>query len=162
MASPLSEFLKLTDLADEKFLLHPATNDLFACLLHAHKQASTSAVVVLPKHPGVWRKYLRNAQLLQDLPCNDALFVPSADETMGKLAVQVYYVSPVATDSVCAVVGAMGLTMQFHGTVSNAPVVLSMDSMCSHTLMSANYARGMRIHVEPSVGSPLQVTVAKV
>ena len=154
LASPLSLSLKQTDLSDESFLLHPACNDLFACLqhLHAHKQATTSAVVVLPKHPGVWRKYLPNAQLLQDLPSSDALFVPAADETMGKHAVQVYYVSPVVTDSVCAVVGAMGLTMQFHGTVSHAPMVLSMDSMCSHTLISATYARRMKMHIEEMWG----------
>ena len=128
--------------------------------MHAHKKASTSAVVVLPKHPGVWRKYLRNAHLLQDLPCSDVLFVPTADRTFGKYRVQVYYVSPVPTESLCAVDGASGVTMQFHGTVSNAPVVLSIISMCSHTLMSSAYARRMKIAVEPSVGSPLQVEVA--
>ena len=42
MASPLSHFLKLTDLTDQHFLLHPACSDLFACLqhLHSHKKAS--------------------------------------------------------------------------------------------------------------------------
>ena len=115
MASPLSHFLKLTDLTDQHFLLHPACSDLFACLqhLHSHKKASSSAVVVLPKHPGKWHKYLRNAQLLQDLPCGNALFVPAADETLHKRPIQVYYVSPVPTCSLCAVVGASGLTMQF-------------------------------------------------
>ena len=74
LASPLSLFLKQTGLSDESFLLYSACNDLFACFqhLHAHKQASTSAVVVLPKRPRVWRKYLRNLQLLQDLPSSDA------------------------------------------------------------------------------------------
>ena len=162
MASPLSHFLKLTDLTDQHFLLHPACSDLFACLqhLHSHKKASSSAVVVLPKHPGMWHKYLCNAQLLQDLPCSNALFVPAADETLHKRPIQVYYVSPVPTCSLCAVVGASGLTFHFYGTVSNAPVILSMDSMCSHTLMSASYARHMKIAVEPSVGPPLQVAVA--
>ena len=32
MASPLSQFLELTDLADQHFLLHPACCDLFVCL----------------------------------------------------------------------------------------------------------------------------------
>ena len=72
----------------------------------------------------------------------------SADETMGKHPVQVYHVSPVVTDSVCTVAGATGLTMQFRGTMSNAPVVLSMDPICSHTLMSASYARRMKLRVE--------------
>ena len=159
MASPLSVFLKLTDLTDQ---LHPACSHLFACLqhLHSHKKASTSAVVVLPKHPGVWLKCSRNAQLLQDLPCSNALFVAAADETLHKRPVQVYYTSPVPTGSLCAVVGASGLTMQFHGTVSNAPVVLTMDSISSHTLMSVSHARRMKIAVEPSVRPLLQVAVA--
>ena len=71
-----------------------------------------------------------------------------------------YCDSPVVTDSVCAVFGSLGLTMQFHGTVSNAPVVLSMDSQCSHTLMSASYARRMKIHLEQSEEAPLHVAVA--
>ena len=55
-ASPLSEFLKLTDLAKQRFLLRPACNNLFACLQHvyAHKEASTSDVAVLPKQPGMY------------------------------------------------------------------------------------------------------------
>ena len=95
----------------------------------------------------------------EDLPCSDALFVPSADVTMGKHPVQVYYVSPVVT-SLCAVVGATGHNMQFHGTVSNAPVVTSIDYTCSHTLISASYARRMKLRVEPSVGALLQIAVA--
>ena len=61
-----SEFLKLTDLADQRFLLHPACNDLFAGIQHFHaqKEASTSAVVVLPKQPGMWLKCLHGLQLL--------------------------------------------------------------------------------------------------
>ena len=48
LTSLLSLFMKQADLSGRSFLLHPACNDLFACLqhLHAHKQASTSAVVV--------------------------------------------------------------------------------------------------------------------
>ena len=137
MSSPLSVFLKLTDLTDQHSLLHPACSDLFACLqhLHSHKRASTSAVVVLPKHPGMWQKCLCNAQ---DVPCGNALFVPAADETLHKRPVQVYYIL----------------------SVSNAPVVLSMDSMYSHNLMSGSYVRRMKIAVEPSVRPPLQVAVA--
>ena len=39
---------------------------MFVCRqpLHAHKTNSTSAVAVLPKQTGVWRRYLRNAHLL--------------------------------------------------------------------------------------------------
>ena len=67
-ARPLSVFLTgkvVTDLAGEDLLLHLACGDLFACLqhLHAHKTNSTSAVVVLSKQPGVWRRYLRDTQL---------------------------------------------------------------------------------------------------
>ena len=160
MASPLSNFLELTDLAGQHFLLHPVCSDLFVCLqhLHAHRKDSTSAVVVLPKH--VWRKSLRNAQYLQDLPCSDVLFVPTTDKALGECPAHVYYATPGPTESVCAVDGASGLTMQVHGTVSNAAVVLSMDSMCSHTLLSAAYVRRMKIAVEPRLGSALQVAVA--
>ncbi len=82
--------LEMTDLAGQDFLLHPACGDLFACLqhLHAHKANSTSAVVVLPKQPGVWRRYLRDAQLL-DCPGSDALFAPSDDDALGEHARQV-------------------------------------------------------------------------
>ena len=67
---------------------------------------------------------------------------------------------PVVTDSVCAVVGSLGLTMQFYGTVSKAPVILSMHSQCSHTLMSASYVRRMNTHVEQDGETALQVAVA--
>ena len=115
---------------------------------------------MLPKQPGVCRKYLRSAQLNQDMPSSDALFIPSADKAMGKSAFPVYYDSPVVTASACAVVDSLGLTMQFYGTVSQAPVVLSMDSQCSHTLMSASYAQRMKLHVEQSGEAPFQVAVA--
>ena len=123
VTTPLSEFLQSTDLADQRLLLHPACCDLYACLEHyvAHKKASTSAVIVMPKQPGMWRKYVRTAQLLRDSPCSDALFAPCDDEALGKHAVQVYYDSPVATDSVCAVIGSLGLTMQFQGSISGVP-----------------------------------------
>jgi len=65
-ASLLSFFFEIIDLAGQNFLLHPASGNLFACLqhLHAHKTNSTSAVVMLPKQPGVWHRYSRNAQRL--------------------------------------------------------------------------------------------------
>jgi len=58
-----SVFVEMTDFAGQDLLLHPACGDLFACLqhLHAHKTNSTSAVVVLSKQPGVWRRYLHVA-----------------------------------------------------------------------------------------------------
>ncbi len=108
----------------------------------------------------MWRKYLRNAQLLKDYPCSDDLFAPADDDILGKHAVQVYYVSPVVTDSVCAAIGALGLTMHFEASVSGAPVAVLMDSCCTNTLMSALYARRMGITVEPCVGEPLRISVA--
>ena len=98
--------------------------------------------------------------MLQNMPNSDALFILSADKAFGKRAFQVYYDSPVVTESACAVVDSLGLTMQFYGTVSQAPVVLSMDSQCSHTLMSRSYAQCMMLHVEQSGEAPLQVAVA--
>lgn len=71
----------------------------FTKRMHAH--ASTSTVVGLPEHPGVWQKHLCSAQLLQDPPSRNACLVP-APETM-------------------SVVGTMGLTLQFHGTVCKVP-----------------------------------------
>ena len=55
VSTPLSEFLQSTDLADQRLLLHPACSDLYACLEHysAHKKATTSAVIVMPKQPGM-------------------------------------------------------------------------------------------------------------
>ena len=63
IATPLSAFLAMTDLAGQHLLLHPARSDMFACLQHyiAHKHSNTSAIVVLPKQPGMWRKFLRGA-----------------------------------------------------------------------------------------------------
>ncbi len=99
-----SVFLEMTDLAGQDLLPHPACGDLFACLqhLHAHNTNSTSAVVVLSRQPGVWRRYLREAQLLNS-PCSDALFAPSDAVALGEHAQQVYYVPPVATGSLAAV-----------------------------------------------------------
>ena len=161
--SPLSAFLQMTDLAGHHLLLHPSCADLYACLdhYHAHKSDSTSACVVMPKQAGMWRKFLRRAQLLKDYPCCDALFVPSVhSEGLGKHAVQVYYDSPVVTESACPVIGSLGLTMHFHGTVSNAPVSLLFDSGCSHTLMSASYARRVGITLDTQPGDSLQVALA--
>ena len=156
-----SVFVEMTDFAGQDLLLHPACGDLFACLqhLHAHKTNSTSAVVVLSKQAGVWRRYLRDAQLLNS-PCSDALFAPSDDVALGEHAQQVYYVPPVATGSLAAVVGSLGLTMHFKATVAGAPATCLMDSCCTNTLMSALYARRVGINVEPSVGEPLRVAVA--
>ncbi len=153
-----SVFLEMTGLAGQDLLLHPACGDLFACLqhLHAHKTNSTSAVVVLSKQAGVWRRYLRDAQLLNS-PCSDALFAPSDDVALGEHAQQVYYVPPVATGSLAAVVGSLGLTIHFKATVAGAPVTCSC---CTIPLMSASYARRVGINVELSVGKPLQVAVA--
>jgi len=155
-ASPLSVFLEMTDLASQGFLLHPACGDLFACLqhLHAHKANSTSAVVVLPKQPGVWRRYLRDAQLL-DCPGSGALFAPSDDDALGEHARQVSYIPPLATGSLAAVVGSLGLTMHFKATVAGVPATCLINSCCTNTLMSASYARRMGITVEPSVGGAL-------
>ena len=122
VTTPPSEFLQSTDLStDLSFLLHPACSDLYACLEHyaAHKDASPSAVIVMPKQPGMWLKYVRTAQLLRDFPCSDALFTHCDDESLGKHAGQVYYDSRVATDSICAVIGSLGLTIQFQGSISD-------------------------------------------
>ena len=158
-ASPLSVFLEMTDLAGQDLLLHPACGDLFACLqhLHAHKTNSTSAVVVLSKQPGVWRRYLRDAQLLS-CPGSDALFAPSDDVALSEHAQQVCYVLPVATGTLA--VGSLGRTMHFKATVAGAPATCLMDSCCTNTLMSASYARRVGINVEPNVGEPLRVAVA--
>ena len=71
-----------------------------------------------------------------------------------------YYDKPVVSDSVCAVIGSLGLTMQFRASVSNAPASVLMDSCCTNTLMSASYARQMEFTVQATVGTPLQVAVA--
>ena len=144
-----------------RFLLHPSVEDLYTCLDHyvAHKSATTSACTVLPKQSGMWRKFLRGAQLLKEYTSHVAMFVPADDADFGKPALQVYYHSPVVTDSVCASIGTLGLTLQFHGTVSGVPVSILLDSGCSHTLMSAAYARRVGIAVEP-VGEALHVAVA--
>jgi len=70
------------------------------------------------------------------------------------------YIPALATGSLAAVVGSLGLTMHFKATVAVAPATCLMDSCCTNTLMSASYARRMGITVEPSVGEPLRVAVA--
>lgn len=45
------------------------------------------------------RKYLRDAHLLKQYACNDALVMPSDDEHLGKRATQAYQHSPDVTDS---------------------------------------------------------------
>ena len=158
--SSLTKFLDTTDLTDKCLLLHPASTDLTACLQHytAHRSASTSACVVVPKGNGLWRKYLRGMQLLQDRCVGSSLFVPAAD-SHNDWALQVYFDPVHVLDSVCNVVGPSGLTMHFQGTVSNAPANVFLDSCCSHTLMTASYARRLGFTVPP-VNNPLQVEVA--
>ncbi len=114
---------------------------------------------MLSKQPGVWRRYLRDAQLLA-CPGSDALFAPSHDVALSEHSQQVYYGPPVTTGSLAAVVGSMGLTMHFKATVADAPATCLMDSCCTDTLMSASYARRVNINIEPSVGERLRVAVA--
>ena len=67
---------------------------------------------------------------------SEALFAP-CDEGLGKHAVQVYYDSPAATDSLSAVIGSLGLTMRFQGSIARVPTSLLMDSwsLASHMPM---------------------------
>ena len=139
---------------------------VFSCILLAvtcmlalsimhHKKPSTSAVIVLPKQPCMWRKYLRHARMLNAFTGSDALFAPCDGEHFGKHVVQVLYDSHVMTDSVCAVIGSLGLTMHFQGSMSGVPTSLLMDSCCTNTLMSRSAAYARR--VDSTGGSPLQV-----
>ena len=113
----------------------------------------------MPKWNGLWRKYLCGMQLLKDCPVSNAMHVPAADVSHCDWPVQVYYDPVNVVDSVCNVVGPSGLTMHFQGTVSNAAANVLLDSCCSHTLMSASFARRMGLTVTP-VNNPLQVEVA--
>jgi len=67
----------------------------------------------------------------------------------------VSYIPPLATGSLAAVVGSLGLTMHFKATVAGVPATCLINSCCTNTLMSASYARRMGITVEPSVGGAL-------
>ena len=133
-ASSLTEFYCMTDLTGKHFLLHPSSGDLAACLQHyvAHRSASTSACIVMPKWNGMWRKYLRGMQLLKDCPVSNAMHVPTADVCQCDWPVQVYYDPVNVVDSVCNVVGPSGLTMHFQGTVSNAAANIFFCLLQSH------------------------------
>lgn len=152
----------MSDLAGHHFLLHPSVTDPYACLEHssAHKSASTSALIVLPMQPGMWHKYLPHAQSLKDVPCSEALFAPPGHEHVLQHASQVYFDAPVVTDSVCAAIGTLGLTTYFHGTVPTAPASIWLDSGCSHSWMSAAYARRVGVTVKPPQQGALQVAAA--
>ena len=160
-ASSLTKFYCMTDLSGKHLLLHPSSGDSTACLQHyvAHRSASTSACIVMPKWNGLWRKYLRGMQLLKGCPVSNAMHVPTADVSHCDRPVQVYYDPVHVVDSVCNVVGPSGLTMHFQGSVSNAAANVFLDSCCSHTLMSASYARRMGFTVT-LVNNPLQIEVA--
>ena len=99
----------------------------------------------------MWRKYLKHMQLLKDCESNAELYVPIADRSSGKCPVQVYYDPVRVSEQLGSIAGANKLTMQFQGTVSNAPACVMMDSMCSHTLMGAFFARRLGITVTPDV-----------
>ena len=132
-ASSLTEFYRMTDLIGKHFLLHPSSGDSAACLQHyvAHRSASTSACIVMPKWNGLWRKYLQGMQLLKDCPVSNAMHVPAADVSHCDWLVQVHYDPVNVVDSVCNVVGPSGLTMHFQGTVSNAAANVLLDCCCS-------------------------------
>ena len=92
----------------------------------------------------MWHKCLRNAPLLKDFPCIEALFAPPGHEHVLQHASQVYFNSPAVTDGVCAAVETLGLTMHFHGTVSKAPAVMWMDlaavTLCCQQPMPGGWA----------------------
>lgn len=97
----------------------------------------------------VWRKYLKHMQLLKGWESNVESYVPIADRSSGRWPLQVYYDPVPDSKHLGSIAGANKLTMQFQGTVSNAPACVMMDSMCSHTLMGASFARRLGITVAP-------------
>ena len=113
----------------------------------------------MPKWNGLWRKYLKHMQLLKDWESNVELYLPIADRSSGKWPLQVYYDPVHVGKQLGSIAGANKLTMQFQGTVSNAPACVRMDSMCSHTLMGASFARRLGITITPDE-QPLQIEVA--
>ena len=159
--SSMTEFCHMTDLSHKHVLLHPASGDLRICLDHyvRHRTANTSGCIVMPKWNGLWRKYLKHMQLLKDWESNVELYLPIADRSSGKWPLQVYYDPVHVGKQLGSIAGANKLTMQFQGTVSNAPACVMMDSMCSHTLMGAAFAWRLGITVTPDE-QPLQIEVA--
>ena len=160
-ASSLTDFYNMTDLSNKSLLLHSSSGDLSACLQHyvAHRSASTSACIVMPKWNGLWRKYLCSMHLLKDCLDGNAMYVPAADLHCSACPLQVYYDPVHVLESICNGIGRSGLTMHSQGTVSNAAANVFLDSCCSHTLMSASFAGHMGFTVTP-VNNPLQVEVA--
>ena len=71
---------------------------------------------------------------------------------------QVYYDPVHVSGCLGSIAGANKLTMQFQGTISNAPACVMMDSMCTHTPMGASFARRLSITATPNE-QPLQVEV---
>ena len=98
-------------------------------------------------------------QLLKGWESNVESYVPIADRSSRRWPLQVYYDPVHVSKHLGSIAGANKLTMQFQGTVSNAPACVMMDSMCSHTLMGASFARRLGITVAPDE-RPLQVEVA--
>ena len=57
---------------------------------------------------------------------------------LGEPPVQVCYDPSALLNSMCVAAGSLGLMMQFDGTGFDPAIVLSLDSQCSHILMSAS------------------------
>ena len=69
--------------------------------------------------------------MLISYPGSDVLFAPCDDDALGEHARQMYYVPSVATGSLAAVVGSMGLTMHFKATVAGVPATC-LDGFLLH------------------------------
>ena len=98
--------------------------------------------------------------MLISYPGSDVLFAPCDDDVLGEHARQMYYVPSVATGSLAAVVGSMGLTMHFKATEAGVLATCLMISCCTNILISASYARRVGINVKSCVGEPVRVAVA--
>lgn len=132
---------------------------VFSICIHTSRLALLQ-VLSLPKHPNVWRRYVTVRSwlriclpvmhflcLLQMRP-SVSMLLRCTVRLLLRLIVYVLLLAPWV--SLC---NSMPLPF-------DAPLRLTMDFICSHTLMSTNYARRMKIHVEPSVQPPLQLAVA--
>jgi hypothetical protein len=144
--------------------LHVPPSYLDAYLQHYRRckqfaPATTSACVLVPAHPGKWRKHLHGMTLLQEIPVNTPCYAGSS-MTHTQYPVQIWYDAP-GTDrsapSLSAAQQTATLTMHLHGQVGKYPARILIDSGATNSFVNLRFVQQHKLRLSTSAMPPVEM-----